>query len=232
MSDFKKYAIIVSGGVGSRMKNSVPKQFLEVNKLPILMHSIRAFNHNNIHIVLVQNDAYKEMWASLCIKHQFDVPYSTVSGGETRFHSVKNGLSHIFKKEDQLDQILIAIHDGVRPLVSQNLINRSFEEVLRKKAVVPAVASRDSIRMVNENKQSISLRRDRVHLVQTPQTFNGELLREAYQAPYSSEFTDDASVIEKSGYPIHLIDGDIRNIKITYPIDIAIAELWMAESMI
>src|SRR5690554_3955171 len=147
MADFKKYVIIVSGGIGSRMQSSIPKQFLEINDLPVLMHTLRAFNCMDIHIVLVQNDAYKGMWASLCTKHQFDIPHATVSGGETRFHSVKNGLDYIFKREKTVDDALIAIHDSVRPLVSRNLIKDAFKEVVDKRAVVPAIKSRDSLRV-------------------------------------------------------------------------------------
>lgn len=229
MSDFKKYVIIVSGGVGSRMNNSVPKQFLEVGKLPILMHSIRAFDQDDIRIVLVQNDTYREMWTSLCVKHRFDVPHSLISGGETRFHSVKKGLEFVFENEEELDNVLISIHDGVRPFVSKKLINSSFEEVIQKKAVVPTIESKDSVRIISDEVQNKAIERKRVRLVQTPQTFYGSMLKKAYQIPYSTDLTDDASVMEKSGYPIYLIDGDIRNIKITYPIDLAIAELWMAD---
>lgn len=228
MADFKKYVIIVSGGIGSRMQSSIPKQFLEINDLPVLMHTLRAFNCMDIHIVLVQNDAYKGMWASLCTKHQFDIPHATVSGGETRFHSVKNGLDYIFKREKTVDDVLIAIHDSVRPLVSRNLIKDAFKEVVDKRAVVPAIKSRDSLRVLDDSNLSKTLRRESVRLVQTPQIFFGDMLKKAYDTPYSTEFTDDASVIEKSGYPIHLIEGDIRNIKITYPADLMVAKLWIA----
>lgn len=228
MSNFRKYVIIVSGGTGSRMDNSVPKQFLELNRTPLLMHTIRAFNANDIHIVLVQNDAYADTWASLCTKHQFDVAHSLVAGGATRFHSVKNGLKFIVANETDLDAVLIAVHDGARPLVSREIIDHSFQEVIEKKAVVPAIESRDSLRIISDDSGlNNALKREKVRLVQTPQTFFADILNDAYASDYSAEFTDDASVVEKSGYPIHLIEGDIRNIKITYPIDIAIAELWM-----
>lgn len=228
MSDFKKYVIIVSGGSGSRMGNAIPKQFLELNQTPLLMHTIRAFNANDIHIVLVQNDAHADTWASLCTKHQFDVPYSLVSGGETRFHSVQNGVRFIVAKEVDLDSVLIAVHDGARPLVSKEIIDHSFQEVIEKKAVVPTIESRDSLRIITDKGcRNNALKREKVRLVQTPQTFFANILNDAYASDYNIEFTDDASVVEKSGYPIHLIEGDIRNIKITYPIDIAIAELWM-----
>lgn len=227
MSDFRKYAVIVSGGIGSRMNNSIPKQFLEVNNLPVLMHSIHAFHYDQIQIILVQSDTHTKLWESLCAKHQFDVPHTQVNSGESRFQSVKNGLEYIFAKEDNLDKVLVAIHDGVRPLISRELINTSFAEVISKKAIVPAIESRDSLRLIGENNQNKMLERQFVRLIQTPQTFYGTMLKKAYQATYRSDFTDDASVVEKSGYPIHLIEGDIRNIKITYPIDLAIAELWM-----
>lgn len=230
MSDFKKYAIIVSGGIGSRMQNSIPKQFLEINQLPILMHSIRAFHEDEIQIILVQSDAHRDLWASLCTKYKFAVPHIIVSGGKTRFHSVKAGLDFIFRKESRPENVLISIHDGVRPLVSKDLIRSSFEKVIMKKAVVPAIESTDSLRLVEDNDKSRTIKREYIRLIQTPQTFYGHMLKEAYQVEFSSEFTDDASVIEKSGYPIHLIEGDIRNIKITHPIDIAIAELWMTSN--
>lgn len=227
MSDFKKYVIIVSGGTGSRMNSATPKQFLELNKVPLLMHTIRAFNASDIHIVLVQNDTHAGIWASLCTKHQFDVPHSLVSGGKTRFHSVQNGLRFIVENEADLGSVLIAVHDGARPFVSKKIIEHSFQEVIDKKAVVPAIESRDSLRIISDGGINKALKREKVRLVQTPQTFFANILYDAYASDYNAEFTDDASVVEKSGYPIHLIEGDIRNIKITYPIDIAIAESWM-----
>jgi len=227
MAVLSKYAIIVSGGAGTRMESSLPKQFHQLNGLPILMHSIHAFHKNDksIKIVVVINQAHHQQWKDLCKKYRFEVPYQLVSGGENRFSSVKNGLDFIFKQKTSLANVLIGVHDGVRPLINQDVISNAYQTAEIKGSAIPAVKSKDSIRITNANGESKAINRDSVLIIQTPQVFKANLLREAYKQPFEESFTDDASVIEKSGYPIHTIEGDIRNIKITYPMDIDIATI-------
>ena len=232
MTAYTKYAIIVSGGTGNRMESPLPKQFIDLKGLPILMHSISAFykNADSIKIILVLNKAHQNIWEGLCIKYNFTIPYTLVYGGNSRFESVRNGLNFIVKKEANLEKCLIAVHDGVRPLISQHLINEAYLFAQNKGSAVPAIKSKDSIRIIAKDGYAKSIDRDSVLLIQTPQVFQATLLSKAYQQAYEESFTDDASVIEKSGYPIHIIEGNIRNIKITYPTDLTIAEMWMGMS--
>jgi 2-C-methyl-D-erythritol 4-phosphate cytidylyltransferase len=217
----KYYAIIVAGGSGSRMQSAVPKQFLLLNGLPVLMHTIRAFEQSRVtpDIILVLPINYHSYWQELCNVHGFNTPHFLVAGGETRFHSVKNGL-------DQIPDVdaLIAVHDAVRPLTSQHIIETSYQHAKKHGNAVTAVKSRDSVRQII-NGSSVSLLRDQIYLIQTPQTFDAALLKKAYEQPYSEKFTDDASVVEQFGTEIQLTEGDHQNIKITFPEDIAIAEL-------
>ena len=216
------YAIIVAGGTGTRMQSAVPKQFLLLHGLPVLMHTILAFTQSAIkpNIILVLPAAYHDYWKELCNNHQFDTPHTLVNGGEARFHSVKNGLDLIPAD----DNILVAIHDAVRPLTSSQVIETSYLYAQEHGNAVTAVKSRDSVRQLINN-TSVSLLRDQIYLIQTPQTFKAGLLKKAYEQPYSENFTDDASVVEKYGTEIHLTEGSHQNIKITFPEDIAIAEL-------
>ena len=228
MKAYTKYAIIVSGGTGNRMASELPKQFLELNDLPILMHSIAAFNRDEqTKIILVLNKEHEHIWKQLCAKHLFKIPHTIVHGGENRFQSVKNGLEFIKSSEFNLKKVLIAVHDGVRPLVDQNIIKNGFDAAEVFGSAVPTVKSKDSVRMMDGSGQSKALDRDSVLLVQTPQIFKADLLVAAYHQEFDNSFTDDASVIEKSGHSIHIIEGNIRNIKITYPIDLKIAEMWI-----
>lgn len=214
------YAIIVAGGSGSRMQSALPKQFMELCGEPVLMHTIRAFHNSQSspQLILALHGSYHELWSALCAKHNFTIPHKITMGGETRFHSIKNAVDSITEED-----ALIAVHDAVRPLVSADIINEAYRCAAENGTAVTAVKSRDSIRQVNSNK-SISLNRDSIYLVQTPQTFQSALLKKAYEQPYSDSFTDDASVVEQSGVNITLIEGDYANIKITFPEDIAIAE--------
>lgn len=218
----KKYAIIVAGGSGSRMQSVVPKQFLSLNDLPVLMHTILAFCKSNSkpQIILVLPADFHNYWLQLCSIHNFTIPHQLVNGGETRFHSVKNGLALIPDGEDAL----IAVHDAVRPLTSGDTIDGSYTTAAEHGNAIVAVKSRDSVRQLKGD-SSVALKRDEIYLVQTPQTFQSAQLKKAYQQPYNDKFTDDASVVEKAGIPIHIIDGSYQNIKITFPEDIAIAEL-------
>ena len=221
----KHYAIIVAGGSGTRMRSAVPKQFLLLNGLPLLMHTIRVFHtcRTQPDIILVLHPDSHEYWLSLCQEHQFMLPYQLVSGGETRFHSVKNGLLTI---EDQ--DAVIAIHDAVRPLVTPDIIDESFDCAEQYGNAVVAIKSRDSVRQIKDNR-SQSLNRDEIYLIQTPQTFKADQLKKAYLQPYQENFTDDASVVEQTGVNINLIGGSYQNIKITYPEDIAIAEFLVSQ---
>ncbi|GAA3984430.1 2-C-methyl-D-erythritol 4-phosphate cytidylyltransferase [Mucilaginibacter dorajii] len=204
------------------MQSTVPKQFLLVNGLPVVMHTMQAF-HNadaNIDLVLVLHTDFHAYWKQLCDEHSFTLPHLLVAGGETRFHSVKNGLEHIKCTDDAL----IAVHDAVRPLTGSAIIQESYYHAEKHGNAITAVKSRDSIRRVIDGK-SVSLLRDEIYLVQTPQTFKAGLLRKAYEQDFSVKFTDDASVVEEMSIDIHLTEGDHENIKITFPEDIAIAEL-------
>ncbi|AYL94744.1 2-C-methyl-D-erythritol 4-phosphate cytidylyltransferase [Mucilaginibacter celer] len=224
-SNIPKYVIIVAGGSGSRMQSAIPKQFLLVNGKPVLMYTIEAFNNTeaNPQIILVLPTDYHEYWQQLIKKHTFNIPHQLVTGGETRFHSVKNGLTLITDHE-----ALVAVQDAVRPLTSPLTIDEAYQCANEHGTAVVAVKSRDSIRQVKDGK-SVSLIRDEIYLVQTPQTFKASLLRKAYEQPFSPNFTDDASVVEQYGAEIKLTEGDHSNIKITFPEDIAIAELLLSK---
>jgi 2-C-methyl-D-erythritol 4-phosphate cytidylyltransferase len=222
ISKLKTFVIIVAGGSGSRMQSLVPKQFILLNGKPVLMHTIEAF-HNSVTqppIILVLPAGSHIYWQQLCANHNFHIPHQLVNGGETRFHSVKNGLDII---PDDTDSI-IAVHDAVRPLTDKQIIDESYLHAIKHGNAVAAVKSRDSVRRL-KNGISESLLRDEIYLVQTPQTFQSSQLKKAYLQTYNSKFTDDASVVEETGVAINLIEGDYRNIKITFPEDIAFAEL-------
>lgn len=224
------YVIIVAAGKGKRMEKRVPKQFLLLKNKPLLMYSIEAFHkqNENTHIVLVLNKSVLELWKSLCRDHNFTISHTLIPGGNERFNSVQNGLNFILNKEERIDELLIAIHDGARPLISSELIDRTFALAKEKKCVVPAIQSPDSIRLKENDSKNISFPREKVFMIQTPQIFSANILKEAYEQEFDPNFTDDASVVEKAGYPIHLIDGDIQNIKITYPSDMALANYWLS----
>lgn len=220
----KSYAIIVAGGSGTRMQAIVPKQFLLLNGRPVLMYTIEAFYQSSYHpqIILALHPNFHTYWHELCQEHQFTIPHQLVNGGETRFHSVKKGLELVE------DNSLVAVQDAVRPLTSTAIIDAAYSWANEHGNAVTAVKSRDSVRSVR-NGYSESLLRDEIYLVQTPQTFQSGLLKKAYLQPFNDSFTDDASVVEKDGIAIHLTEGDYRNIKITYPEDIAIAELLLKQ---
>jgi len=226
-NDSRNFAIIVAGGSGSRMRSAVPKQFLLLKGKPVLMHTIEAFHYSTIQpqIILVLNPDFHALWELLCSEHSFRVPHQLVNGGETRFHSVKNGLDLI--PDDMV--ALIAVHDAVRPLTSERIISGSYKYAAEHGNAITAVKSRDSVRQLKNN-VSKSLLRDEIYLVQTPQTFRSSQIKKAYLQPYNAKFTDDASVVEETGITIHLIEGSYQNIKITFPEDIAIAEYLFEKS--
>lgn len=215
----KYYAIIVGGGSGKRMQNSVAKQFLLLKDKPVLMHTILAF-HNSIfnpEIILVLNADLHQQWEQLCFKHNFNIPHLVIRGGEQRFHSVRNGLMAI------KDEGIVAIHDAVRPLASSKLIANAYEAAEQKGNAVTCIKPSDSVRKIKIDNESKIINRDELVLIQTPQTFEISQLRTAYQQHYKAKFTDDASVVEKAGFKINLIEGERNNIKITYPEDLELA---------
>lgn len=213
------YAIILAGGIGRRMRNNVPKQFITIKGIPLLMYSIQQFYSAipNISIIVVLPKSKIGTWENICKEYSFAIPHKIAEGGPERFHSVKNGLFYV--KEDGI----VAIHDGARPLIDKKLIKKIFELTIRHDNAVPAIAIKDSLRIVDAalNKQ---IDRKSIKAIQTPQCFMSSAIIKAYRQVYSEEFTDDASVYEKDGNNINLIEGDTKNIKITFPEDIAIAE--------
>ncbi|MDB4918147.1 2-C-methyl-D-erythritol 4-phosphate cytidylyltransferase [Mucilaginibacter sp.] len=222
ISNLKSFAIIVAGGSGTRMQSVVPKQFLLLCGRPVLMHTIEAFHFSTVKptIILVLPAEYHAYWSQLCTDYNFKIPHQLVTGGETRFHSVKNGLDAI----DNDVNSLIAVHDAVRPLISSKIIEKAYLYAAESGNAVTAVKSRDSVRLMR-NGISKSLRREDVYLVQTPQTFQSAQIKNAYLQSYNTKFTDDASVVEETGVEIHLVEGSYQNIKITFPEDILIAEI-------
>ena len=212
------YVIIVAGGKGLRMGGDVPKQFQLLGNQPVLMHTLQRFADDckDLQMILVLPQEQIEYWSDLGEKYHFGVEHWIVAGGETRFHSVQSGLAQI---PDDAEGV-VAVHDGVRPLVSREVIEKCFEEARRKKAVVPVVPVVESLRHVSNG----SVPRADYRLVQTPQTFNIQLLKQAYRQPYSKDFTDDASVVEAFGHPISMVEGNRENIKLTTPFDLRIAE--------
>jgi len=215
-------AIIVAGGKGVRMGADIPKQFIEIHGKPVLMHTLEAFRRYDasLQLILVLPAAQFVYWDELCRNHAFTLSHKVVAGGETRFQSVKNGLQAIG------DAALVAIHDGVRPLVSTETIARCFDEAARHGAVIPVVDLVDSIRQLTEG-ESLSVDRTAYKLVQTPQVFSSEIVLKAYEQDFSPLFTDDASVVEAGGTKIHLVEGNRENIKITTEFDLRIVETLM-----
>jgi len=215
----KKFAIIVAGGSGSRMGSEIPKQFLDLCGKPVLMHTIETFFNfdPDSEIILVLPEHQIDFWNKLCAAHSFVVEHLVVSGGETRFHSVRNGLSKISEKG------IVFIHDGVRPLVSQETLTRCSETTQKKGNAIPVLAVNESLRKV-EGESNMSVDRSLYFSVQTPQTFQSEQILEAFQQNFDPLFTDDASVAEKAGFEIHLVEGNRENIKITTPVDLIVAE--------
>jgi len=214
--------IIVAGGNGSRMGTELPKQFLRVRGIPVLMHTIRNFHDfdPSIQLIVVLPADEIDNWKELCRQHHFDIPHHLIAGGDTRFQSVKNGLSLVNDSE------LIAIHDGVRPLVSLETLNRCFEGAGETGTAIPVLPANESVREGTMN-SSAPVDRSRYFLVQTPQVFKASLIQESYNQPWIPEFTDDASVAEHSGIRVHMVMGNRENIKITFPEDLRIAELFL-----
>ena len=219
----KTVAIIVAGGSGTRFGAELPKQFLELGGKPILMRSIEAFaNSGNcpVDVIVTLPSDQMDLWQRLCDRYGFGVPHRVVPGGETRWHSVKHALDSM---GDVNEVDIIAVHDGVRPMVTADVICRTIETARRDGAAIPVVALNDSVRQV-VGEASHALDRSALRAVQTPQAFDARLLLDAYSLPYQPTFTDDASVVEQLGHPITLVEGDPHNLKITRPMDLALAE--------
>lgn len=212
--------IIVAGGKGLRAGGDVPKQFQLLGGVPVLMRTIDAFYQfdNDIEIVVVLPEGYDDYWTRLCDEHKFTVAHHLAIGGETRFHSVSNGLDKV------QDGGIVGVHDAARPFVSYNVIEKCYSEAETFECgIIPVVEERNSVRVM-KGYESEPFDRSTIRIVQTPQVFPTNLLKNAYKAPYNSLFTDDASVADADGVQIKLVEGDDRNIKITTPFDFELGE--------
>ncbi|TAJ10123.1 2-C-methyl-D-erythritol 4-phosphate cytidylyltransferase [Marinilabiliaceae bacterium JC017] len=218
----KRYAVIVAGGSGTRMGADVPKQFLVVKNQPVLMHTIETFHRfdEQMELIVVLPQDQIAYWDQLCKTYHFSIQHRVIAGGETRFHSVKNGLSLV------KEPALVGIHDGVRPLVSSETLQRCYHHAEALGNAIPVIDAFESVRHLGD-KASKALDRSKIKLVQTPQVFHSDLLLRAYEVDFNEKFTDDASVVEASGHIIHLVAGNRENIKITTPLDLKIAELFL-----
>ncbi|MDD2797318.1 MAG: 2-C-methyl-D-erythritol 4-phosphate cytidylyltransferase [Bacteroidales bacterium] len=223
----QKIIIIVAGGKGMRMGNDLPKQFLPIGGKPVLMHTLEKFHSADaeMKLILVLPEAQQDYWRELCTKYNFSLPHTIANGGETRFHSVKNGLEKATKEIS--DKAIIGVHDGVRPFVSTDVIRNCYKLTQKNKAVIPVIEVHETIRKI-ENSNSKTVDRSSYRLVQTPQVFQSDILINAYQQNYASGFTDDASVVEAAGITVTLTEGNRENIKITTPFDIIVAEAILA----
>lgn len=218
----RKSVIIVAGGSGTRMESDILKQFVLMENRPVLMWTISCFivYDPDIKIVVVLPEAQIEFWKELCAKYAFNHVHQVVKGGGTRFLSVKNGLEMIGESD------LVAVHDGVRPLVSQDTIDRCFQKAAISGAAIPVLPVNESLRMgTMENSQSVD--RTVYYNVQTPQIFRTSILKDAYTQELDASFTDDASVVEKRGVPLMLVPGNPENIKVTFPMDLLVAREYL-----
>lgn len=216
----KNAAVIVAGGSGTRMGATMPKQYLPIGGRPILMHTLDAFYKFDqfLDLILVLPSLDHELWKSLCQRHSYQVPHRLVSGGSSRFQSVKNGLLSL-----SADTELVAIHDGVRPFVALEVIRESFDTAASTGSAVAVVPLKDSLRKVGVNGNSVYQDRQQFRLVQTPQTFQTKKILQAFETGDLPQFTDDATVYEHMGWEVTLIPGNLENIKITTPEDLAYA---------
>ncbi len=221
----KKYAVIVAGGAGLRMGGSLPKQFLLLKDKPVLYYTIKTFleAYSDLQVILVLPVDYTDMGQEI-IDAWFDKDRIRITaGGETRFHSVRNGLSLIDEES------IIFVHDGVRCLLSTDLIHRCYRQAVETGTAIPAIPSKDSIRLLTDEGNE-AFDRNKVMLIQTPQTFHSKILIPAFQIDYKDKFTDEATVVEAFGMKVSLVEGEERNIKITRPVDIVIAEQLLNET--
>ena len=216
------YVIIVAGGKGLRMGSDIPKQFLPIGRKPVLMRTLERFREYSeaLQIILVLPKAQQDYWHQLCEEYHFNVEYMLADGGETRFHSVQNGLALV---PDDAHGV-VGVHDGVRPFPSVDVIHNCYETARSAKAVIPVVPVVETLRHITEGTKP----RGDYRLVQTPQCFDIQLLKAANEQPYNDGFTDDASVVEAFGFDITLVEGNRENIKITTPYDLKIAEVLLS----
>ena len=220
----KKYAIIVAAGSGARMGGATPKQFMLVNNKPVLYYTLQTFLHAfaDIQIILVLPVDYVSLGQEITDAYFDKEKIRIIAGGNTRFQSVKNGLQLVE------DESIIFVHDGVRCLLTENLIHRCYASAVETGTAVPVIASKDSVRLVHDDGND-AIDRNKVMLVQTPQTFHSKILLAAFQIDYKEKFTDEAAVVEAYGLKVSLLEGEEYNIKITRPIDLLIAEKIMNE---
>lgn len=221
----KKYAVIVAGGFGQRMGAAIPKQFLPVKGKPLLHYTIQAFlqSYDDIEIILVLPNEYLEKGQQIINEMGIRGRIQLAGGGETRFNSVQNGLAFVSHPS------IVFVHDGARCLVSPQLIHRCFEQAVEKGSAVPVVAATDSIR-IDEGNHHYTMDRNKVRILQTPQTFQSQILAKAYRQPYDPSFTDEATVAEAAGNKVFLIEGEYNNLKVTRPIDLFMAEKLLEEA--
>lgn len=229
----KRYVLIVAGGKGLRMGGDLPKQFIPMQGKPILMHTLEAFHRwdESACLILVLPEDHQPYWEMLCKEIGCKVPHQVANGGETRFHSVRNGLEFLASEVEKAcpgNDLFVAIHDGVRPFVAPEVIEDCFAAAARSAAVIPVIPMIDSLRKMDAV-GSHPVDRTRYMAVQTPQVFNYALLSEAYAQPFSEQFTDDASVVEAFGHPVVTVSGNRENIKITTPFDLLVAEALFAK---
>ena len=219
----KKYVIVVAGGKGLRMGGEIPKQFIPVKGKPVLMRTLETFHacDPNIELIVVLPVEQRSYWEHLCAEYGFTLPHrvAAANGGETRFHSVKNGLVLVDDRNS-----VVGVHDGVRPFVSQEVIAACYAAAEEKQAVIPVIDVVETVRHLLPEGGSETVSRNDYKLVQTPQVFTVELLKRAYAQDYKPFFTDDASVVEALGQPVHLVSGNRENIKLTTPFDLKVAE--------
>lgn len=219
-----KYSVIITaGGKGKRMKSSLPKQFISIWDKPILMYTIEKFYHfdSNFQIIVTLPEEWKEYWEALVAEHDFKIPHRVVSGGEERYHSIKNALTYCYGD-------FVLIHDGVRPLVNDKTLSNCVKSIRSKQAIIPVVPLADSLRKIN-GELTNSVDRTEYLIVQTPQCFKKDVLVKAYELDYHDGITDDASLVEEAGFNVESVDGNIENIKITTQADLRFAELFLGK---
>ncbi len=222
-----KYLIIVAGGLGKRMQSATPKQFLELSGKPLLLHVFERFYawDQTLQFILVLPENHFKKWEEICQRYSFDIEHILVKGGKERFDSVKNGLQVI-----EASSGLVGIHDGVRPLVSHQLMQTAFDTAELLGNAVPAIEVKESVRMIESDGNHVA-DRSKIRLIQTPQVFELKMIRKAYEQKYRPDFTDDATVLEAMGHDIHLVKGDAANIKITEPSDLNLAEYYLNKDL-
>ncbi len=218
----EKFLIIVAGGKGKRMNSEVPKQFHVVSGKPLLMHTIELFFNyrDEIRIMVVLPKPFIDFWKSLCNRYSFTIEHEVVEGGDSRFHSVKNGLEKVE------DHSLVIVHDGVRPLPNNTTLHNVFTKAEKTGNAVPAVKVNESMRKL-EGDDNKPVNRREYRLIQTPQAFHSHLIKKAYKQDHRDTFTDDATVVESLGVKINLVEGNYENIKITRPVDLKFAEAFL-----